>query len=84
MAIKMRLRKAKDTDCEACGCKPKEMLDEFDIMIGDTMVTLCDDCVKTLFDKTLKAHCYTNGRVKQQNEIRIINARKIAKRARGH
>lgn len=82
MAIKMRVRKVKDIDCEACGCKPKSMLDEFDIMIGDTMVTLCDQCVDTLFNKTLRAVCYTNGRIKQQSDIRIINSRK-SRRERG-
>lgn len=75
MPIKMRLRKSKDTNCEGCGCDPNKTLDMFDLMIGEIMITLCDECVEALMTKTLKAKCYTNGRVKQPKEIRIINDR---------
>lgn len=82
MAIKMRLRKVKDACCDACGCKPENMLDLFDVMIGDTVLKVCDDCMEVLLNKSLKAKCYTQGRVKQQSEMRIINARARNRRYR--
>ena len=83
MAIKMRVRKQKDKCCNACGCKPDEALDLFDVMIGDTLITICDDCMETLMVKSLNAKCYTNGRLKQAKDIRISNRRQAKKRAEG-
>lgn len=77
MAIKMRINKDRDAICENCFCERKECLDMFDIKIGDNdIITICDDCNEKLFNKSLKAVCYVNGRVKQPYEIRIRNERR--------
>lgn len=81
MAIKMRVRKQKDECCDACRCKPDEALDLFDVMIGDTLLTVCDDCMEILMIKSLNAKCYTNGRLKQAKDIRISNRRQAKKMA---
>lgn len=81
MAIKMRVQKKKDTCCSACECKPDEAIDFFDVMVGDTIFTICDECVEVLMMKSLNAKCYTNGRIKQQSDIRIANRRAEKKRS---
>lgn len=83
MPIKMRVRKVKDKCCSACGCKPNEAIDLFDVMIGDVLLVVCDDCMETLMSKSLNAKCYTNGRLKQASDIRIANRRLARKRAEG-
>ena len=75
MAIKMRVRKDNKGVCKACECEANKALDMFDICIGDEIVTVCDECVNALFTKMLKATNYTNGRLKSQQDIAIINAR---------
>lgn len=75
MAIKMRLNKKDDAVCDGCGCGRNDALDVFDVMIGDYMLTVCDHCSESLFNKTLRATCYTNGRVKMPKDTRVINMR---------
>ena len=55
-------------------------MDIFDIKIGSEIITLCDACMNVLMTKALNATCYTNGRVKQPNEIKKINDRSRRKR----
>lgn len=75
MPIKMRVSKNDDSTCCSCGEKRKAVLDMFDVMVGNTMLTICDKCMNELLSKSLRAISYTNGRVKQPKEIRIINER---------
>ena len=42
------------------------------------IITLCDKCVSTIFDKTLKARHMVDAMVKTPQQIRIINGRKQA------
>lgn len=80
MAIKMRVSKNADVVCASCGATIDRSVDIFDIKIGSEIVTLCDDCMSILMTKALNATCYTNGRVKQPNEIKKINDRSRRKR----
>lgn len=73
MAIKMRVSKDDNAVCASCGATIDRSVDIFDIKIGSEIITLCDDCMKVLMTKALNATCYTNGRVKQPNEIKKIN-----------
>lgn len=75
MAIRMRNNNDKDSICCECGQTRKKVLDMFDLNIGGEIFTICDLCNDALFYKTLRANCYTNGRVKQKEDIHIINQR---------
>ena len=75
MAIKMRNNNKSDSVCCECGETRKEVLDMFDICIGGSIFTVCDECNLELFNKTLRAECYKNGRVKSPKDIMIINKR---------
>ncbi len=75
MAIQMRNNKDLNSVCCECGQARKDVLDMFDIKIGDVVLTICDACNEALFTKTLKAECYKNGRVKSQHDLTIIRRR---------
>lgn len=75
MAIKMRTTRNEDAICCSCGCDKEHALDVFDVMVGKTILHLCDDCMEKLSTKTLNAVCYTNGRIKSPKDIRIRNER---------
>lgn len=79
MAIKMRVRKDNKGVCSECEKSADKVLDMFDLCVGGNIFTLCDECVDTLFGKTLKATNYVNGRVKSQKDIAIKNARNSKK-----
>lgn len=76
MAIKMRKNKSKDAICCECGETQKEVLDMFDVCIGENIFTICDVCNEALLYKTLRAECEKNGRIKEQRDMAIINKRK--------
>lgn len=75
MAIKMRNNSKPDSICCECGNTRKKVLDMFDVCVGGNIFTICDECNEALFKKTLSASCYTNGRIKQKEDIAIINQR---------
>lgn len=79
-AIKMRVLQDKKYKCSCCGEESKKSLDMFELKLSDTSIILCDKCNEVLFNKTLKASCYTNGRLKSQDDINIINERKRSKK----
>ena len=55
----------------------------FDICIGNTIFTLCDECIDELFRKTLKANCMVQGKVKSKEDMMIINNRKRMLKVKG-
>ena len=74
--IRMRTNKSSDAVCKVCGATRKNSLDLFDIAFVDKhIITICDMCNEQLFNKTLKATCYVNGRIKSQTDLRIIRSR---------
>ena len=75
VAIKMRNNTDKNAVCCECGEGQTEVLNMFDLCVGGTILTICDACNEAIFNKTLKAECYRNGRVKSQHDISIINKR---------
>lgn len=76
MAIKMRNNNDTDAVCCECGENQRQVLNMFDLCIGDNIFTICDVCNEKIFTKTLRAECFKNGRVKSQHDIHIINERK--------
>lgn len=84
MAIRMRNNTNQDSICCECGNPRNEVLDMFDVCIGGTILTICDECNSELFSKTLRAECYKNGRVKSQHDMSIINRRNRAKKGNAY
>lgn len=75
--IRMRTNKSYDAVCKVCGATRKNSLDFFDIAFTDKhIITICDMCNEQLFNKSLKATCYVNGRVKSQDDLQIIRSRR--------
>jgi len=75
MAIKMRVNNKRDSVCCECGMPKNKVLDMFDVQIAGQIFTICDECNRELFSKTLKAECYKNGRVKTKEDMAIIRLR---------
>lgn len=70
----MRINKH-DTVCETCGDGSSQVLEMFDLMIGDTVHTICDRCVNKLFSKTLTAVCGVDHKIKSQHDLAIMRRR---------
>lgn len=82
--IKMRTNKDEIISCNCCGNDRKHSLEMFDIRFGNkygngVVVTLCDACNEKLFDKSLKAVCKVNGKLKSQRDLAIIRQRRDGK-----
>ena len=73
----MRINKH-DTACETCGDGSSQVLEMFDLMIGDTVHTICDRCVNKIFSKTLTAVCGVDHKIKSQHDLAIIRKRNIS------
>lgn len=76
MAIKMRNNKNPEAVCCECGEPQANVLNMFDILIGNIKFTVCDLCNEILLCKCLKAECYKNGRIKSKQDLMIINKRR--------
>ena len=76
MAIKMRTNKDEKAVCKCCGATRKHSLDMFDIAFTDKhIITICDLCNTRLCQKTLTAECKVQGKMKSQQDLKIIQAR---------
>lgn len=71
-AIKMRVNANKNSTCSSCGTKWKNTKEMYDVMICDTLFTLCYDCVDEIFHKTLVASCKYNHKIKSQEDMQRI------------
>lgn len=78
--IKMRVNKNEDAICDICRKSRKSVLDMFDLSLNNHIFTLCDLCNDNLFSKALKANCYTNHRLKDKHDMKIIQNRNKASR----
>lgn len=76
MPIRMRHNNKLDAVCSNCGSSADESLNMFDICIGKTIMTICDVCNEEVFNKTLSAQVYKNGRVKEPRDMAIIRKRR--------
>lgn len=79
MAIKMRNNTKSDAVCCECGKNQDNSLGMFDLCIGKNIFTICDACNNELFQKSLKASCYIDNKVKSQHDIALINRRNKTK-----
>lgn len=76
MAIKMRNNTQEDAVCYECGEEQKNVLNMYDMCIGDTIFTFCDECNEKILDKCLKAVCERNHRTKTPRDMAVIRRRK--------
>ncbi len=75
--IRMKVNKSDDAICKVCGSTRKKSLELFDIAFTDKhIITVCDKCNDRLFDKTLKASCYVNHKLKSKKDLAVISTRK--------
>ena len=81
--MKVRMRNSKDVNavCCSCGESKDNVLDMFDLQVGESVLTVCDECNEALLMKCLKAECMKNERVKSARDMAII--RKRVERERG-
>ena len=80
MAIRMRINKDGNAKCKVCGNGRDKSLELFDIAFTDkNIITICDLCNEVLFNKTLRATCGVNHKVKSQADMAIIRNRSAAK-----
>lgn len=69
--IKMRVSKNRESSiCNCCGEDFKHSLEMYDLMIGDTLIIVCDRCVSELLRKCCSANCRYNERLKSQEELK--------------
>lgn len=80
MAIKMRNNTKSDAICCECNNNQKQVLNMFDLCIGDMIFTICDECNSKVFAKVLRAESYTNSRLKSQQDMMIIAERRRRRR----
>lgn len=74
--IRMRINKDQDCICKVCGATRRNSLELFDIAFTDKhIITICDLCNEKLFNKTLKAACGINAKVKSQHDLAVIRSR---------
>ena len=74
--IKMRTNKEGDCTCDTCGEKRKNVIAMYDLMLGDKLITICDDCNETLLSKSLKASCLVQGKTKSKMDMQIMDRRR--------
>lgn len=77
MSIKMRVNKEKESECFVCKTtwlNTHEMYDlRFESKLDETRtLTLCKSCVDELFNKTLRASCLYNSRIKSKEDMERI------------
>lgn len=79
MAIKMRVNKTQTSVCEECGALYKNTAEMYDLAICDAKFTLCKLCIEALFDKTLKASCMYNNKLKSQEDLKRATRESVRK-----
>lgn len=78
--IKMRVCKDEEAVCKVCGKSRKESLEIFEVFFTEKqIIRICDLCNDTLLNKSLKASCMINHRVKSNADMRVIRTRNIKK-----
>lgn len=79
MAIRMRVNNVKDSECNECGCLYKNVAEMYDLILCDVQFTLCKECIEMLFNKTLKASCMYNAKVKRPEDLKRAERARMRK-----
>lgn len=77
--IRMRTCKNK-ASCELCENNSNNSLEMFQFQIGDTIHTICDQCLDRIFQKSLSGVCHVSAKIKDKHDMAIIRKRNIAER----
>lgn len=78
--IRMRVNREEDAVCRVCGHSRSKSLELFDVAFTDKhIITICDSCNEDLFNKTLKATCAVNAKLKSHRDLAIIQNRRARK-----
>lgn len=78
--VKMRVNKQATPRCRSCGATRKNSIELFDISFGEANaieITICDKCNETLFNKSLKATCAVNAKLKSPADLKVIRNRAV-------
>lgn len=70
--IKMRINHNKDSVCDLCDSKWKNVPEMYDIMLKDQIFTVCKQCTSELFHKILKADCLYSGKTKSNEDLQRL------------
>lgn len=79
--VKMRINnEGEQVRCQVCNTDRKNSLEMFDLAIaadGPTpiIIRICDLCCDKLLTKTLRGVCHVNGKVKSQQDMKVIRNR---------
>lgn len=77
MAIKMRVNNDTSARCGECGALWKNSSEMYDLFIFGEIHQICLRCSDKLFQKTLRASCAYNGKVKQKEDLNRAEREKI-------
>lgn len=80
MAIKMRVNTNRASVCGECGCGWKDTGEMYDLVLCNVKHTLCKEHLDVVFQKTLKASCLYNSKLKSQEDLRRAERAKLRKR----
>ena len=80
--IRMRTCK-RETSCELCENNTRNSLEMFQFQIGDTIHTVCDQCLEQIFQRALSGVCHVNAKVKDKHDMAIIRRRSVTLREVG-
>lgn len=76
MPIRMRVNKDKESRCKLCNTPYLYTPELYDLQLANenksVIFTLCKECVDELFNKTLKASCNYNAKLKTKEDMRRI------------
>lgn len=78
MAIRMRNNTDPEAKCCNCGERQADVLNMFDLGVGNLVLPVCDVCNNQILVKALRAECMKNGRTKSQRDMAIIRKRQQA------
>lgn len=70
MAIKMRVNNDTSSCCDECGVLWKNCAEMYDLFVFGEIHRICRQCSEKLFQKTLKASCSYNAKVKQKEDLK--------------
>lgn len=79
--IGIRVNSDRESVCRECQISWSDTPEMYDILLCGKKVSLCKGCIDKLFQKTLRASCAYNAKVKSQEDMQRIQ--KYKKRMEG-
>ena len=67
--IKMRVNNNKESACDFCNEKWKNVPEMYDMMLLDNIYTICKHCTSEIFAKILKADCLYDSKLKSSEDL---------------